>query len=60
MKQIETAVFVREEAGGAVVAALHDVQRNTGKHEARAAGHGRSTGRRAIPLTSRAENVVCP
>jgi hypothetical protein len=44
MKEIETAVLVREETGSPVVAALHDVHGNAGKHDAGAARHDPTTG----------------
>ncbi len=40
--QVKYVVFVGEEAGVAVVTALDQVQRNTGKRNARAAGHTRA------------------
>src|SRR5688572_9844224 len=57
VEEIVLAIVLIEKALGLVIAALDRVNRNPGKHDARAPWHVGSTAAPRLPLT---ENVVCP
>jgi hypothetical protein len=58
VEKIKLPIFLLEETVRPVVAALHYVNGNPGKHDARASGHAEVNGLAPQPLTRK--NVVRP